>query len=130
METKVIYGTELAAKIKERISLKIDKLTSNGRRVPKLVVIQVGDNPASTTYVKNKVKACEEVCINSEVIKLGEGTSELMLKTFIKIMNRDHMVDGILVQMPLPKHLDEKNVAMMVDPDKDVDGLNYTNDGR
>lgn len=127
---KVIYGTEIATKIKTSVALRINELRRNGRRAPKLVVIQVGDNPASTTYVKNKIKACEEVGINSEVIKLGEETSGLALKTFIKAMNRDHMVDGILIQMPLPKHLDEKSVAMMVDPDKDVDGLHYTNVGR
>ena len=130
METKVIYGTELAAKIKERISLKIDKLTSNGRRVPKLVVIQVGDNPASTTYVRNKINACKEVGFKSEVIKLGEETSENTLKILIDALNNDKMVSGILVQMPLPKHLNERRVAWMIDPSKDVDGLHYDNVGR
>lgn len=127
--TQVIYGTELAAKIKDEIRLKIDELTSNGRRVPKLVVIQVGDNPASTTYVKNKVKACEEVGINSEVIKLG-NTFEAMLYHVIEKLNSNKTVDGILVQMPLPSHIDEKEVVARIDPNKDVDGLHPVNVGK
>lgn len=126
MMTKVIYGTELAAKIKTRLGMKVHAI---GYFKPTLAVIHVGDNPASQTYVRNKVKACEEVGIKSKVIHFGEDTSEEVLKVIIDWLNNDSQVDGILVQMPLPKHLDENRIISMIDPSKDVDGLHPINVG-
>ena len=128
MNTKVIYGTELAAKVKERIKNDVRELEEDGCRAPKLVVIQVGDNPSSDTYVRNKVKACEEVGFKSEVIKF-DNTYMARLKYEIEKLNSDRTVDGILVQMPLPGHLNENKVISKIDPKKDVDGLHPVNSG-
>ena len=127
METKVIYGTELAAKVKASLKYQVQLVKHHK---PTLAVIQVGDNPASQTYVRNKVKACEEVGIKSKVIHFGEDTSEEVLQVIIDWLNKDTCVDGILVQMPLPKHINESKIISMIDPNKDVDGLHPENVGK
>lgn len=127
---EVIYGSELSKKIKAQIKEKVDVLEAQGKRKPTLAVVLVGDNPASLSYVKGKDKACHEVGFGSKMITMKEETTEEELKAVLDELNKDETVDGILVQMPLPKQLDENRVIMMIDPNKDVDGLHPENIGR
>lgn len=120
-------GKALALTLEAELKLKVDALREKNARIPKLVVILVGDNPASQTYVKNKAKACERVGFLSEIIELdGSIFQEIVLST-IDHLNRDDAVDGILVQLPVPKHLDAKAIVHALDPNKDVDGLHPLN---
>ena len=125
----VIYGSELSKKIKAKIAAEVEDIVASGKRVPTLAVVLVGDNPASLSYVKGKDKACHEVGFGSKMITLKEETTEDELRAVIEELNKDETVDGILVQMPLPKHLDENKVILMIDPNKDVDGLHPVNVG-
>ena len=127
---EIIYGSELSKKIKAQIKEKVDVLEAQGKRKPTLAVVLVGDNPASLSYVKGKDKACHEVGFGSKMITMKEKTTEEELKAVLDELNKDESVDGILVQMPLPKQLDENRVIMMIDPNKDVDGLHPENIGR
>ena len=127
---EIIYGSELSKKIKAQIKEKVDVLEAQGKRKPTLAVVLVGDNPASLSYVKGKDKACHEVGFGSKMITMKEETTEEELKAVLDELNKDETVDGILVQMPLPKQLDENRVIMMIDPNKDVDGLHPENIGR
>lgn len=126
---EIIYGSELSKKIKGQIKEQVEKIVQDGKRLPTLAVVLVGDNPASLSYVKGKDKACHEVGFGSRMITLKEETSEDELREVIEALNQDESVDGILVQMPLPKHLDENKVILMIDPNKDVDGLHPVNVG-
>ncbi len=126
---EIIYGSELSKKIKVQIKENVDKIILEGKRVPTLAVVLVGNNPASLSYVKGKDKACHEVGFGSKMITLKEETTEEELREVIESLNQDETVDGILVQMPLPKHLDENKVILMIDPAKDVDGLHPVNVG-
>ena len=126
---EIIYGSELSKKIKGQIKEQVDQIVLSGKRTPTLAVVLVGDNPASLSYVKGKDKACHEVGFGSRMITLKEETTEDELRSVIEQLNQDETVDGILVQMPLPKHLDENKVILMIDPDKDVDGLHPVNVG-
>lgn len=127
---KVIYGSELSAELKEEIRKEISWYTSRGKRAPKLAVILVGNNPASLSYIKGKKKAAEQVGINLEVTHLAEDASQDELEAHIRICNEDPDTDGILIQLPLPKGLDDDRAVALVDPDKDVDGLHPFNVGR
>jgi methylenetetrahydrofolate dehydrogenase (NADP+)/methenyltetrahydrofolate cyclohydrolase len=120
-------GKALSLSLEAELKLKVDALREKNARIPKLVVILVGDNPASQTYVKNKAKACERVGFLSEIIELdGSISQEIVLATIYRL-NRDETVDGILVQLPVPKHLDAKAIVHALDPNKDVDGLHPLN---
>lgn len=125
--SEIIYGSELAKKLKGQMKEKIDHIKEMGERVPCLCVILVGDDPASQSYVKGKEKACNEIGILSKMITLDGTTSEETLLEVIKENNNDDSVDGILVQLPLPKHISRKNIIEAIDPTKDVDGLHSTN---
>ena len=125
--SKIIYGSEVAASIKEELKQEISLIKG---RLPKLCVVLVGNNPASLSYVKGKEKATIEVGMLSDVIRLDEQTSEQELIQLINQLNSDDSVDGILVQMPLPKHISENNIMEHISPKKDVDGLNPYNIGR
>lgn len=127
---EIIYGSELSKKIKAQIKEKVEVLEAQGKRKPTLAVVLVGDNPASLSYVKGKDKACHEVGFGSKMITMKQETTEEELKAVLDELNKDESVDGILVQMPLPKQLDENKVIMMIDPNKDVDGLHPENIGR
>lgn len=98
--------------------------------VPKLAVVQVGNNQASSTYVKNKEKACEYVGIDSKTYHLNEDIEEDVLLEFIDSLNYDHDINGILVQLPLPRHINEKKILEKIIPEKDVDGFHYVNVGK
>lgn len=120
-------GKALSLLIETDIKNNVLDYVSKGYRSPKLVVLLIGDNPASVTYVKNKEKACERVGIKSEVIRMtSEVSTEDVLKV-IKQLNDDNTVDGILVQLPIPKHLDVNTIIESLDPNKDVDGLHSNN---
>lgn len=125
--TTLLDGKQCALDIEAQLKTSIDALRQNGERIPKLVVILVGTNPASVSYVTNKAKACTRVGILSEIIQLPEISSEEAVIEEVKGLNADPNVDGILVQLPLPKHIRSKIVIESIDPDKDVDGLHSVN---
>ncbi len=120
-------GKALSLSLEVVLKLKVDALREKNARIPKLVVVLVGDNPASQTYVKNKAKACERVGFLSEIIELDGSISQEIVLSTIDRLNRDETVDGILVQLPVPKHLDAKAIVHALDPNKDVDGLHPLN---
>lgn len=119
----VVYGSEIAKKIKLEMAEKIKNLNDNGKRLPKLVVVLVGENPASISYVKGKEKACTEIGMENELIKLSETITQEELLDVVENLNNDDGVDGILVQLPLPKQIDEHVILHAIDPSKDVDGF-------
>lgn len=127
---KVIYGSEVAKELKIAMKQEIEILRTNQKRIPTLCVILVGNNPASVSYVTGKERACTEIGLGSKMIHLSEDTSEEHLIDVVKQCNQDETIDGILVQLPLPNHINEKNVVLAIDPDKDVDGLHPMNVGR
>lgn len=126
---KLINGKEIGIKIRQSIQNEVKDLLEKGI-TPGLAVILVGEDPASQTYVANKEKACLELGIHSELIKLSEGTSEQELLEHINKLNDDPSIDGILVQLPLPKHINEQLVIEAISPDKDVDGFHPVSVGK
>ncbi|MBE5856414.1 MAG: bifunctional methylenetetrahydrofolate dehydrogenase/methenyltetrahydrofolate cyclohydrolase FolD [Lachnospiraceae bacterium] len=126
--TQIIDGKLISSQIKDEVKERVAALSAKGRKVT-LAVILVGEDPASQVYVNNKKKACEYCGINSESFELPETTSEGELLSLIDKLNKDADVDGILVQLPLPKGIDEDKVIMAIDPAKDVDGFHISNVG-
>ena len=120
--TQLIDGKAISAQIKEEVKEKVAALKEQGREVT-LAVIQVGADPASSVYVRNKKKACEYVGVRSLAYELPEETTEEKLLELIREMNDRTDVNGILVQLPLPKHIDEEKVLDAISPLKDVDGF-------
>lgn len=120
--TSVIDGKKISAEIKDELKLKVEKLAQEGIRVT-LAVIQVGKDPASTVYVGNKKKACEYIGIRSLAYELEESISQEELLELIHKLNSDPEVNGILVQLPLPSHMNEELVIEAISPQKDVDGF-------
>jgi len=129
MAATVISGKDLAKKVKDNLKSDVESLKAKGIETC-LVVIIVGDDPASRVYVNNKKKACEEVGIKSIEYALGADTSEEELLTLIDKLNNDKSVNGILVQLPLPKQINEDKVIMAINPDKDVDAFHPVNVGK
>jgi len=125
----IIDGKKVAAEIREELKKEIDKLKLAGQSVPGLVEILVGDNPASESYVRGKSKACEEVGIITKTEKLPSDISEKELLELIQKYNSDKIFNGILVQLPLPKHISEGKVIETILPSKDVDGFHPINVG-
>ncbi|MCB1722824.1 MAG: bifunctional methylenetetrahydrofolate dehydrogenase/methenyltetrahydrofolate cyclohydrolase FolD [Gammaproteobacteria bacterium] len=130
MSAQVLDGKAIAADIRERIRSQVDDLRAKGRRVPGLVVVLVGQNPASQVYVRNKRKACEQVGFHSELMVLPAETSQQDLLALIDELNARADVDGILVQLPLPGQIDEDAVTERILATKDVDGFHPYNIGR
>jgi methylenetetrahydrofolate dehydrogenase (NADP+)/methenyltetrahydrofolate cyclohydrolase len=126
----ILDGRIVAADIKQRLKEEIDAVVTNGYRRPKLVIITVGDDPASKVYVRNKTKAAEEVGIEVEHRRFADDIEKDDVLNVIQYYNNEHLVDGIMVQLPLPKHLDERTIIDAISPKKDVDGLTTTNIGR
>lgn len=124
----IMDGKALSLKLKEQMKQRIAQLKQQGI-CPKLVVVLVGDNSASQVYVRNKHKSCGEVGIESEVITMPEQTTQQELLDVVERLNRDETMDGILVQLPLPKQIDEKTVLRSILPEKDVDGFHPVNVG-
>lgn len=120
-------GKALSLHIESEIQSKVSQFTLKGLRAPKLVVLLVGDNPASVTYVRNKEKACLRVGFESEVIRMSADVQTEDVLKVINQLNQDITVDGILVQLPIPKHLDVNRIIESLDPKKDVDGLHSIN---
>lgn len=126
----VIDGKALAAKIRSEVADECEKMVASGKRRPKLCVIIAGDDPASKVYVRNKQKACGDCGIDSETIDLPGTVTKEELFSLIDEKNGDGNVDGILVQLPLPRGIDEKEVILRISPDKDVDCFHPVNVGR
>jgi len=126
----LLDGKKVSNDIKDEIASQVKIMTSNGEKVPHLAAILVGTDGASMTYVNAKVKACERIGFDSTLIDLPEDTTEAVLLEKIQSLNNDTDIDGFIVQLPLPKHIDEQKVLKAVDPDKDVDGFHPTNVGR
>jgi methylenetetrahydrofolate dehydrogenase (NADP+)/methenyltetrahydrofolate cyclohydrolase len=127
---QLLEGKVASAAIKEDIKDKVSALISEGKKVPHLAAILVGNDPASETYVASKVKNCKEVGINSSLFKYESSITEEMLLDKINGLNNDEKIDGILVQIPLPKHISEKKVIDTISPKKDVDGFHPLNIGK
>ncbi len=127
---QLIDGKKISAKLRKEIAAEIAVHVEKGARCPGLAVILVGQDPASQIYVRNKILACEEVRIKSFYYALPHFSSQEKLEALIKQLNTDPIVDGILLQLPLPKHLDVNRVIESLDPSKDVDGFHPYNLGR
>ncbi len=127
---ELIYGSLLSEELKEQMKQEIAAYVSEGKRPPHLDVILAGNNPASLSYVRGKKKACEAVGMSSNVITLPEDVTQEELNAVIRRCNEDPNTDGILVQLPLPKGLNENEAIACISPDKDVDGLHPVNVGK
>ena len=125
----IIDGKKVASEIRLELKAEVDKLKSAGKPVPGLVAILVGDNPASEVYVRSKGKACEEIGMNSKTEKLPSEITEKELLEVIAKYNADNNFNGILVQLPLPKHINEEKIIEAILPEKDVDGFHPVNVG-
>ncbi|MBF0441472.1 MAG: bifunctional methylenetetrahydrofolate dehydrogenase/methenyltetrahydrofolate cyclohydrolase FolD [Oligoflexales bacterium] len=129
MSAKIIDGKTLSRTIKEEIKTKIESIVSRNGRRPSLAVVIVGADPASEIYVSHKEKACNEVGIDSKVIRLEERTSQIQLEEILSALNTDNNINGILLQLPLPGNLSSDRALDCIDPKKDVDGLTPQNQG-
>ena len=127
---KLIDGKATAAAIKEEIKAEVDQMIAAGMKRPHLAAVLVGHDGGSESYVKNKVIACEKCGFKSSLIRLEENTTEEQLLDCIKKLNEDDDVDGFIVQLPLPKHINEQHVINTIDYRKDVDGIHPMNAGR
>jgi methylenetetrahydrofolate dehydrogenase (NADP+)/methenyltetrahydrofolate cyclohydrolase len=130
LDAKIIDGKELAASIREELKKRVEVLNDQKGITPGLAVILVGDDPASHSYVNNKEKACLEVGIDSQIFRLPAQTAEAEIISIIEKLNSDTQVDGILVQLPLPGHIDTLRVLHKVDAKKDVDGTHVETAGK
>jgi len=126
----ILDGSATAQQIKSEIAQAVNQLKSEGKRAPHLAAVLVGDDGASLTYVSSKVKSCEEVGFRSTLIRREATITENELLQVIRDLNSDDELDGYIIQLPLPKHIDEKNILMAVHPSKDVDGFHPENVGR
>lgn len=126
---QILDGKKASQAIRDELKIEVAQLNAEGKKIPHLAAILVGNNGASATYVAAKVKACEEVGFKSTLIHYEETISENKLLDKIKELNNDPDIDGILVQLPLPKHISDEEVINAIDPDKDVDGFHPINVG-
>jgi methylenetetrahydrofolate dehydrogenase (NADP+)/methenyltetrahydrofolate cyclohydrolase len=129
MAAKIIDGKQVAADMRAELKTEVEKLKAKGV-VPGLAVVLVGDDPASKSYVSAKEKACEEIGIYSDDNRLPAETTQQQLLSLVDKLNKDSKIHGILVQLPLPKQIDESKVLLAIDPDKDVDGFHPVNVGK
>lgn len=127
---ELLDGKKTSTLVQEAIAEEVREIVAQGQRPPHLVAILVGDNGASMTYVNNKVTACERVGFASSVVNLPENVSQEDLLKEIEKLNEDKGIDGFIVQLPLPKHINEQEVLLAINPDKDADGFHPTNFGR
>jgi len=127
---ELLDGKKLSQQIKEEIKLAVSARKDNGLKVPHLAAVLVGNDGASLTYVGSKVRSCEQVGFKSTLIRLEDSISQEALLSKIKALNSDLTLDGYIVQLPLPKHIDEEKILMAIDPNKDVDGFHPVNFGR
>ena len=127
---EILDGKKTSAQVREELRREVERLTAQGRRPPHLAAILVGDNGASITYVNAKVKACQEIGFRSSLIKYPAEVTQAELLDKIDELNNDPQLDGFIVQLPLPAHIDEKTVTESIRPEKDVDGFHPVNMGR
>jgi len=127
---QILDGQLVSRTIKERLKMDVATLVAEGKKIPHLAAVLVGNNGASETYVAAKVKACAEIGFKSTLLRLEETISESKLLALIEELNGDMDVDGILVQLPLPKHISDERVILTIDPSKDVDGFHPVNVGK
>jgi methylenetetrahydrofolate dehydrogenase (NADP+)/methenyltetrahydrofolate cyclohydrolase len=129
MDTRILEGRKIAREIQAEAAREVEELAERGI-VPGLAVVLLGDDPASQVYVRNKVRTCRELGMHSEQYALPSETRNDELLSLIDRLNADNNIDGILVQLPLPEHIEEKAVLERISPEKDVDGLHPVNVGR
>ena len=127
---QIIDGKQLAETIKGEIKVEVDKIIASGSRPPHLAAVLVGDDPASRSYVGNKTRSCDQVGFASTLIHKEADITEEELLQIVDNLNNDPEIDGFIVQLPLPKHIDADKVTMAIDPKKDVDGFHPVNIGR
>ncbi len=127
---QIIDGKGLAKKIKEELATEVENIKATGGKIPHLVAVLVGEDPASQVYVRNKVRSCEKIGFKSTLIRKDSDTTEAELLAIVNDLNNDADIDGFIVQLPLPKHIDEDKVNLAIDPKKDVDGFHPMNFGR
>ncbi len=130
MPAKIIDGKAIASEIREDIKREVDAVKKEKGIIPGLAVVLVGEDPASQTYVRNKEKACQKVGMYSEVYRLPAETTQEKVLAVVDELNQNPKIHGILVQLPLPDHIDEKAVINAINPDKDVDGFHPVNVGK
>ena len=128
--TTILDGKKISNEIKEEIAEEVAGMKERGEKVPHLAAVLVGNDGASLTYVGSKVRSCERIGFESTLKHLPEETTEDELLALVDELNRDNDIDGYIVQLPLPKHIDEEKILMAVDPDKDVDGFHPANFGK
>jgi methylenetetrahydrofolate dehydrogenase (NADP+) / methenyltetrahydrofolate cyclohydrolase len=127
---QILDGQLVSRSIKESLKIDVAALVADGKKIPHLAAVLVGNNGASETYVAAKVKACAEIGFKSTMIRLEDSISESKLLSVIEDLNKDMDVDGILVQLPLPKHISDEKIILAIDPSKDVDGFHPVNVGK
>ena len=126
----VIDGKQLSEQIMEELAAEVSTIRENGGKIPHLAAVLVGDNPASRVYVRNKVRSCELAGFRSTLVEKGADISEEELLATVHGLNNDPDIDGFIVQLPLPKHINEEKITLAIDPKKDVDGFHPVNFGR
>ena len=126
----ILDGKKTSLQLQEELAQEVAKIKEKGEKIPHLAAILVGENGASMTYVNNKVKACERIGFQSSLLKLPATISQEDLLQKIYELNENPDIDGFIVQLPLPKHIDEQKILLAISPDKDVDGFHPTNFGR
>lgn len=126
----ILDGKKVSNDIKDEIAAEVAAMRERGEKVPHLAAVIVGEDGASLTYVGSKVRACKRIGFESTLKQLPESTTEEELLALVEQLNTDPEIDGYIVQLPLPKHIDEQKILMAVDPDKDVDGFHPTNFGK
>lgn len=130
MSANIIDGNAIALEIREQVQQSVSKRIENGQQIPGLAVVLIGESPASQVYVRKKREACAEAGVISKAFNLSDNTSESELLNLIELLNNDNEIDGILIQLPLPEHIDTTTVLEGIHPDKDVDGFHPYNIGR
>jgi len=127
---KILDGKKISNDIKDEITKEVAEIKARGEKVPHLAAVLVGNDGASLTYVGSKVRSCNKIGFESTLIRLPEETTEEELLNQVSVLNNNKDIDGYIVQLPLPKHINEENVLLAIDPDKDVDGFHPTNFGK
>src|SRR5574344_1011715 len=130
MEYKILEGKATSAAIKARLAEKVKEIVARGGKRPHLTAILVGSDGASMTYVANKEKSCKEIGFESDVLRLPENTTEEELLKLVEKINKDDSVDGLICQLPLPKHIDSQKIIEAISPEKDVDGFHPVSAGK
>jgi len=127
---KRLDGIKISTQIKKELTIEVQQMIANGKRTPHLAAIIVGNDPASQTYVASKVKACKKIGFSSTLVRLEDNVTEEKLLAEINKVNTNKDIDGLIVQLPLPKHINEQRITASVSPQKDVDGFHPQNVGK